>query len=371
MEIKRSDWEKYIKKLAGIDHQAASLMKDYIERFGFGNMKSLTNYAAVLVQMYGDASAALSAEMYDAVAAAQKKILPPAKPAETASYGEVARTINGIHKSSENPDAYGSAVGRLVKRQGADTMLLNAERDAKAGAEFAWVPNGDTCAFCITLASRGWQHMSKTALDGGHAEHIHSNCDCTYAIRFDGKSSIEGYDPEQYRQQYYGAEGDTPQERINYMRRQQYAENKDYINAQKRVAYFRRKVLVNREENDIIDKGIDFFAGPGKKKIVPAKYEKYIGDNKYAALMAEADGEEVKKYIRTAYRKTSIIGDGGTVDIRRCELETGLKLGRNGGDHQKKVEQLINLINHVINKPMSPHDKAYLLSELRKLEEIV
>ena len=79
--------------------------------------------------------------------------------------------------------------------------------------------------------------MSKKALDGGHAEHIHSNCDCTYAIRFDGKSTIEGYDPEEYRRQYYGAEGDTPQERINYMRRQQYAVDPERYRMQKRAAY--------------------------------------------------------------------------------------------------------------------------------------
>lgn len=223
MNISKDDWLNYIKKLSSIDHTAAALMEDYIGRFGFNNMEALTDYAAVLVSTYGDASAALSAEMYDAIAAAQKKWLPPAEPAEAASYGEVAKTINGIHKTSENPKEYGGAVGRLVKRQGADTMLQNAERD---GAEFAWVPNGDTCAFCIALASRGWQHMSKAALKNGHAEHIHSNCDCTYAIRFSSDVEIEGYDPEEYRRQYYGAEGSTPQERINYMRRQKYAEQK-------------------------------------------------------------------------------------------------------------------------------------------------
>ena len=46
-------------------------------------------------------------------------------------------------------------------------MLKNALRD---GAEFAWVPNGDTCAFCMTLASRGWQRASKRAIKNGHAE---------------------------------------------------------------------------------------------------------------------------------------------------------------------------------------------------------
>ena len=54
-------------------------------------------------------------------------------------------------------------------------LLKNAVRD---GAEWAWVPHGDTCPFCITLASNGWQKASRKVLKGGHAEHIHANCDC-------------------------------------------------------------------------------------------------------------------------------------------------------------------------------------------------
>ena len=101
-------------------------------------------------------------------------------------------------------------------------------------------PSGDTCAFCITLASRGWQKASQKAVKGGHAEHIHNNCDCTYAIRFDGKGGVAGYDPDKYRAMYDAAEGDTPQEKINAMRRAQYAEDKDEINARKRAAYAAR-----------------------------------------------------------------------------------------------------------------------------------
>ncbi len=103
------------------------------------------------------------------------------------------------------------------------------------------MPSGDTCAFRTTLAPRGWQRASKKAVKGGHAEHIHSNCDCTYAIRFDGKGGVAGYDPEKYLRMYEGAEGDTPREKINAMRRENYAEHKEEINAQKRAAYAERK----------------------------------------------------------------------------------------------------------------------------------
>jgi hypothetical protein len=102
--------------------------------------------------------------------------------------------------------------------------LQNSLRD---GAQFAWIPAGETCAFCLTLASRGWQYASKKAIKGGHAEHIHSNCDCAYAIRFNEKTNVEGYDPDRYLSMYQNAEGRTPQDRINSLRRAAYAEDKE------------------------------------------------------------------------------------------------------------------------------------------------
>ena len=100
-------------------------------------------------------------------------------------------------------------------------MLQNAQRDR---AQFAWIPMGDTCAFCLTLGSRGWQNQSKKAMKNGHAEHIHANCDCQYAVRFDGRSTVEGYDPEALKAQYDSFEG-KPREKINAWRREKYAAN--------------------------------------------------------------------------------------------------------------------------------------------------
>lgn len=61
--------------------------------------------------------------------------------------------------------------------------------------------------------------MSADALKNGHAEHIHDNCTCQYAVRFDEKSSIEGYDSDRYRQIYGAAAGSTPEEKIRFIRR--------------------------------------------------------------------------------------------------------------------------------------------------------
>ena len=239
MQITIRAWTEYITKMSQISQKAADLMQAWVQKNGFSNDKALLDYAYALSQHYGQAIGALSCQMYEATAAAQGMNIPTAEMAPLPEYGEVAKAVRGTMKQSQmNVPA---TLARLVKQVGADTTLKNAERD---GAQFAWVPHGDTCSFCITLASRGWQYMSKKALRNGHAEHIHAHCDCEYAVRFDGRSNVEGYDPDKYLEEYQAAGSD-----INAMRRIRYKENKDAINARKRELYAAKNL-----EN--IEKGI-------------------------------------------------------------------------------------------------------------------
>lgn len=231
MQITANAWNEYITRLSRLNRKAGQLMREYIGSHGTENTADLIAYAYGLVTKYGEGSAELACQMYDALAEAANAGVPAAEPAEPADYGEVARMVNAT--KNQNPANLPNGVSRLVKRAGADTTLKNAVRD---GAEWAWVPHGDTCPFCITLASNGWQKASSKVLKGGHAEHIHANCDCEFAIRFDHSTTVAGYDPEKYLKQYRDADGD-----INTMRRVNYAANKERINAQKRAAYAARK----------------------------------------------------------------------------------------------------------------------------------
>ena len=242
MKLTAQTWSEYVARLARLNQSAGQLMADYIAAHGTGDTDALIAYAHALVTKYGEGSAELACQMYDALAAAAKAGVPAAEPAQTASYGEVARMVQATKASQPQMQ---QGVSRLVKRAGADTTLKNALRD---GAEFAWIPQGDTCAFCLTLASRGWQKASQAAIKGGHAEHIHANCDCEYAIRFDGRSTVAGYDPDKYLRQYRAADGD-----INKLRRVNYAANKERINAQKRAAYAARKAYTNQAASAILD----------------------------------------------------------------------------------------------------------------------
>lgn len=240
MKISRADWEHYISRLGRVSTQAAKAMRAYMTATPDASAEQLIQYAYSLTTRYGEAAAALACEMYDAIAAAAGAAVPAAEPAEPASVQEVARTVRAVHE--ESPNLLPEVTQRIVKRTAADTTLLNAIRD---GAEFAWVPHGDSCAFCAMLASNGWQLASRKALKGGHAEHIHTHCDCEYAIRFDSRTEIDGYDPDAYLQRYEDASDGDWRDKLNAMRREDYAERREEINAQQRAAYAERK---QREE---------------------------------------------------------------------------------------------------------------------------
>ena len=314
MYISTEDWKNYIEKLSTLDKKAGELMKEWIRKHGFADTDALIEYAYAVASKYGEGSAALSAEMYDQIADLQGKFYEPAIPAPTPKKDEIAKTINGIMKTSQNINSYANAVSRLVKRTGADTTLRNAERD---GAEFAWIPNGDTCAFCIALASRGWQRISRKSYSHGHAEHIHANCDCEYAIRFDGKSGVAGYDPDKYLEMYESADGKNPNDKINSIRRMKYQENKDRINAQKRMAYANRQErLKNSSESGKLetrkDSG-DYLVSKNEFVDSIEKDPKLFGNNTPEELKTELEnmGYEVKPLSGGVFRNIPFEEGGG------------------------------------------------------------
>lgn len=221
MQISQSDWIRYIRRLRAIDDTATNAVEAWMTAHPAADGDDLVSVCYAYATRYGEAAASLACDMYDATAVAQGVIVAAAEPAATATMDETTKAVFGTLNNRRS--TVGATVGRLVKQAGADTMLKNAARD---GAEWAWIPQGDTCAFCLMLASNGWQRQSKGSASG-HAEHIHANCDCTYAVRFDGKSSVQGYDPEALRARYNAAEGRTWQEKLNSMRREQYAAKHD------------------------------------------------------------------------------------------------------------------------------------------------
>lgn len=230
MKLTQAAWDEYISRLSRLNQKAGQLMREYMDGHPEADTDALIRYAYALVTKYGEGSAELACQMYDALAEAQGVTLPAAEPAPTATYGEVTGMVKA---TQDSPPSLQQGVSRMIKQAGADTTTRNAIRD---GAEWAWVPHGDACPFCRMLASNGWQRASKNLLKKGHAQHIHANCDCEFAVRFSREFDVSGYDPEEYLRQYRDAGSD-----VNAMRRIDYAARKDAINAQKRAAYAARK----------------------------------------------------------------------------------------------------------------------------------
>lgn len=253
MTITAKDWTRFVDRLSEISRRAAADLRTWVNAQGglIGiDRDALIRYAYALAVKYGEGTGALAAAWYDAVAEASGKFLPAAEPAAVAAYEDVAKAVNGVLDASVNENMLAGAMERLAKLPGVDTTLKNALRD---GAEVAWVPHGDTCAFCIALASGGWVRASRRLISSGHAAHVHANCDCTYAVRFSESTELAGYDPEAYKAVYNSAPGRSSQDKINAMRREFYAENREEIRAQQNSAYAQRRELESSaaEEADV------------------------------------------------------------------------------------------------------------------------
>ena len=335
--------------MSQISQKAADLMQSWVQKNGLENDKALLDYAYALSQHYGQAIGALSCQMYEATAAAQGVIVPTAEVADLPDYGEVAKAVKGTKKQS--PNNIPGTLARLVKQVGADTTLKNAERD---GAQFAWVPHGDTCAFCITLASRGWQYMSKKAMRNGHAEHIHAHCDCEYAVRFDGKSTVAGYDPDKYLEEYYDANGD-----INEMRRKRYAQNKDVINARKRELYASKKAekLEKLRRSDILISGarITDLNSAEADEFAEMYYEEirhFSTDSKKIADNLGKEESDIRKIKAYLFEDDSLI-DPDTGESRKFDPDCAIA---------QSWQRLMN------GKDIKLHDKTLIEHELLEMK---
>ena len=335
--------------MSQISQKAADMLEAWISKHGTDDKQALIDYAYSLTGRYGQAAGALACQMYEATAAALGAVVQTAEMAELPERWEVAKAVQGTMKQSQAkiPDT----VARLVKQVGADTTLKNARRD---GAQFAWIPHGDTCAFCVTLASRGWQDISKNTLRNGHAEHIHAHCDCEYAVRFDGKSTVAGYDPDKYLEEYNATGGD-----INAMRRIRYQKNKDAINARKRKLYADKKIgdIEKLLHSDIMISGarITNLDSTEAEKFADMYYKEirsFSTDAKKIAKNLGKEETEIKKIKAYLFEDDSFT-DPDTGESRQFDPDCAIA---------QSWQRLM------IGKNIKPHDKTLVEHELLEMK---
>lgn len=158
------------------------------------------SFVPLLASTYGEVSATAAADFYETAreaSAARTRHTARLAPSEAAR-----RASRGVRWATEplfvgDPAA---ALGRMgivadgaALQDGRNTIMHNAERD-RSQPRFARVPVGETCAWCLMLASRGAVYRS--AASAGAAGQYHGgNCDCEPVPSWDhGKDLPPSYD---------------------------------------------------------------------------------------------------------------------------------------------------------------------------------
>ena len=82
--------------------------------------------------------------------------------------------------------------GYYTRRSAYSNTTRNCEKN---DVRYARVPGGgETCAFCMMLAGRGFVYHSEALAYGRHG--VHAHCDCVVMPGRKGRTAIEGYDPD-------------------------------------------------------------------------------------------------------------------------------------------------------------------------------
>lgn len=93
-----------------------------------------------------------------------------------------------------------------INETGQDNLWRDYGRGVRGG-RWARVPVGETCAWCLMLASNGAWYLTEESALRREAGHFHRHCDCI-AVYYANANSIEGYGSTlaKYKNMYYQAD---------------------------------------------------------------------------------------------------------------------------------------------------------------------
>lgn len=177
-----------------------------------------------IIETYGDMSATLAADIFEAQAADLRIRRPKTKVAPGV---DADRATARLGYAISTPDQLGNALvilDQLVRQPYRSTIQDSAWA---SGAAWARVPSGTkTCAFCLILASRGAVYRSQaSAGDKRYGKEYHGECDCVPTLVRGVEDYPDGYDPDgmydAYRQSRRDADTTSTRDILKALRQQQ------------------------------------------------------------------------------------------------------------------------------------------------------
>lgn len=211
MDIKRSWINQYVEQLNALSDAAQEALKQALSEVDLEDPEALQTIMEIMNEVCGwatDQSATLATYFYDGLR--EQMVGEPfgAEPINTREPGATYTATAGIMK---NPTAAEQMLlNRLsyeIKRAAGNCVIENTYREHQMGvATVGWarVPGvsehygSGGCPFCKMLASRGFVYVSKETALGKTDDHYHADCTCSVVPSWDKGTKAEGYNPEQY-----------------------------------------------------------------------------------------------------------------------------------------------------------------------------
>ena len=174
------------------------------------SVEDVTQTAVRIAEKYSMLGCELGAQWYDLCSELAGLDVDPAylpdPDVETIENG--AKAAAGASRRGDY-GAFNNFLNNMVMTSIRETGTANLWRDYERGlapGRWARVPVGETCAWCLMLASQGAWYVSEQSALGKEAGHYHSDCDCIAVYHADA-ADIAGYsDLETYKEMYYEAD---------------------------------------------------------------------------------------------------------------------------------------------------------------------
>lgn len=174
---------------------------------------------------------------------------------------QVAAKARGAIESAPDASLVGDTVNYFLQNQINNSIRLtgtaNLWRDYERGkspGRWARVPVGDTCAWCLMLASQGAWYLTEESARGANPDHYHDGCNCIAVYHADA-DSIAGYkELDRYKGMYYEADN---LRRANASKTSEYSYPEDL---QKRIddAKARHAQLEEKKALEAAERGFDY-----------------------------------------------------------------------------------------------------------------
>lgn len=225
------------------------------------SVEEVIDAAATVAAKYSYLGCELGAQWYDLCSELAGVDAEPAELPDVDDETIKGRTRNAFEKSQQPTvqaifnDFIQNVINDSIRTTGSANLWRDYERGI-AGGRWCRVPVGDTCAWCMMLASQGAWYLSEESALGASPDHYHEGCDCKAVYHADAES-IQGYsDLVKYKTMYYDADNDR---RANASGREKYPEElSDRVNAAKA----RHELLEEKKQLEADERGEDYTKKP-------------------------------------------------------------------------------------------------------------